>query len=362
MNPVDTIITALAAGAAAGPRHGSDPAGAGAYTRLKTLILDRFGAIAPALALLEQAPDSEARRLVVREELGKSDASDDPELIGAARSLLSILDRRESAGGTAVGVELRDIRARSMTLTGVRAVAETGATGVHIAGTTLEGNLVIDGVQAQTVNLFTGGSGSADPRRGLIRVLFLAASPTDSTRLRLDEEFRSIDESLRQSRFRDAFDLHQAVAVRITDLQGLLLRYAPDMLHFSGHGNAAGEVLLEDSAGRARAVSVPALAGTFSLFKSHLRGVVLNACFSLAQAEAIAEHVDFVVGMSEAVGDRAAIAFATGFYQALGHGRDLRTAFDLGCNRIDLLVAGDSATPRLLSPRRDPGEIFLLPQ
>jgi hypothetical protein len=43
---------------------------------------------------------------------------------------------------------------------------------------------------------------------------------------------------------------------------------------------------------------------------------VLNACYSEIQANAIVQHIDYVIGMSQAIGDTAAIKFAMGFYDA----------------------------------------------
>ena len=78
---------------------------------------------------------------------------------------------------------------------------------------------------------------------------------------------------------------------------------------------------------------------------------MLNACYSEAQAQAIAKHIDCVVGMTTAVGDDAAIDFATAFYRALGYGRDVQTAFDLGTNQI-ALGACPMWTPRTWWLRR----------
>lgn len=55
-----------------------------------------------------------------------------------------------------------------------------------------------------------------------------------------------------------------------------------------------------------------------------------------------------VVGMSRDLGDDAALQFASGFYQALGYRRNIQTAFDVGCNQIDLEGLDESATPQLL--------------
>ena len=90
-----------------------------------------------------------------------------------------------------------------------------------------------------------------------------------------------------------------------------------------------------------------------------MRCVVLNACYSQTQASAIAAHIDFVIGMSKAIGDRAAISFATAFYQALGFGKSVKTAFDLGSVQINLENLGEQDTPKLLSLNTDPNTVVL---
>lgn len=190
----------------------------------------------------------------------------------------------------------------------------------------------------------------------MISVLFLAANPIDTDRLRLDEEIREIDNSLRATRFRDMFDIQQHWAVRVTDLQMLLMRHQPDIVHFAGHGSPTGEITLEGTDGSQRPVSPAALSRLFAILKGNVRCVVLNACYSEQQAQAIGAHIDFVVGMSKAVGDKAAIRFSAAFYQALGYGQNIRTAFELGRSQIDLDELGESDTPQLVADRSDPRE------
>ncbi|MFB2837792.1 effector-associated domain EAD1-containing protein [Floridanema evergladense] len=192
----------------------------------------------------------------------------------------------------------------------------------------------------------------------MIKILFLAANPSDTTRLKLERESRSIDRALRQAEFRDRFEIIQHWAVRVGDLQELLLRHKPDIVHFSGHGSAASEIILEDNLGKSHPVSVRALSQLFCILKDNIRCVVLNACYSKVQAQAIAEHIDSVVGMSKAITDDAAISFATAFYQGLGYGRDLKTAFDLGCVQIDMENLGQQDTPQIIALKCSPTSIF----
>lgn len=193
-----------------------------------------------------------------------------------------------------------------------------------------------------------------------IRILFLAANPKDTPALRLDEEIRGIEGALRGADFRDRFDIKQQWAVRVSDVQDHLLRYRPDIVHFSGHGNSTSEIMLEGATGNSQAVPARALSQVFSVLKDNIRCVVLNACYSHQQALAIAEHIDCVIGMSQAVGDVAAVSFATAFYQALGYGRTIRTAFDLGCVHIDMQGLDEQHTPQLLATVADPAKIVFV--
>ena len=179
------------------------------------------------------------------------------------------------------------------------------------------------------------------------KILILAASPTDIPRLRLEKEIREIEEGLRLAKERDSFNLKQRLAVRPEDLRRALLEYEPQIVHFCGHGETDG-IFLENEAGTKQLVPKDALANLFKLFaKRGVQCVVLNACYSDVQAEEISQYINFVVGMSKAVGDQAAIQFAVGFYDALGAGWSYEEAYELGCNAIALSGIPEELTPKI---------------
>ena len=95
-------------------------------------------------------------------------------------------------------------------------------------------------------------------------ILFFAANPKDTNRLRLDQEIRQIQSSLRTSSNRANIDFRQQMAARPDDLRQSLLRENPQIVHFSGHGETEG-ILLENDAGMAHLVSPDALAELFGL-------------------------------------------------------------------------------------------------
>ncbi|MBD1852862.1 CHAT domain-containing protein [Cyanobacteria bacterium FACHB-502] len=210
--------------------------------------------------------------------------------------------------------------------------------------------------------------------------LFLAAQPLTTARLRLDEEVREIEEGLKRSKYRDRFELIQKWAVRPRDLQRAMLECNPSIVHFSGHGigrpthtpsadtqfpdaarkfqlvdppvNPAGTfeegIILEDQVGQPKLISTEALSTLFELFADRVQCVVLNACYSERQAQAIAQHIPYVIGMNQAIGDRAAIEFAIGFYDALGAGETIERAYQLGQVAIQMEGIAEHLTPVLV--------------
>ena len=153
-------------------------------------------------------------------------------------------------------------------------------------------------------------------------ILFLAANPEGTEPLRLGEEVKRIDQGLERANTRAKFALVQKWAVTDDDLRRALLDNEPEIVHFSGHATGTQGAAFEDEVGRIRFISGESLARLFELCADTVKCVVLNACYSEAQANAIAEHIDYVVGMQEGIGDDAAIKFAVGFYDALAAGKN----------------------------------------
>jgi len=168
---------------------------------------------------------------------------------------------------------------------------------------------------------------------GVKTILILSANPKATARLRLDEEVREIENGLRLAKHRDQFDIRSRWAVRLKDLRRSLLDYEPRIVHFTGHGREDG-LLVEDNIGIAVRISSKALAGLFKLFSTKVKCVILSACYSESQADAISEHINYVIGMRGEIKDKAAIEFAVGFYDALGAGRSVEEAFEFGRNAI----------------------------
>lgn len=186
------------------------------------------------------------------------------------------------------------------------------------------------------------------------KILILSANPKNTTNLRLDEEVREIKNTLQLSPNRDEFQIITESALRVDDLTRFLSHHQPTIVHFSGHGSGNDGLVLEDNSGRIQLVSTQALAKLFDLFQEQVECVLLNACYSESQATAIHQHIDCVVGMNQAIGDKAAIKFSIGFYTALAAGRNYEDCFQMGCTSIDLQGIPEYLIPtRKIRRRRD---------
>jgi hypothetical protein len=179
-------------------------------------------------------------------------------------------------------------------------------------------------------------------------VLFLAADPSDAARLRLGQEHRDIRAHLQASAAGSRCSLEARWSVRPEDLSHAIFDTHPSVVHFSGHGRPAGSLQLEDRNGHSHDVSPEALEELFALFAEEVQCVVLNCCYSEAQARAIAKRVQFVIGMRAAIGDAAAIAFAVGFYKAFAAERTIPDCFKFGLAELKLLNIAEHETPVLL--------------
>jgi hypothetical protein len=191
------------------------------------------------------------------------------------------------------------------------------------------------------------------PGDEMITILFLAADPTGKVApLQLRREARDIEEQLRMGTMRGRFKLHLEMAARPRDISGAMLRLRPQVVHFSGHGSKKGQLFAENDVGEGQPIDPAVLAELFQEFSGHVKCVILNACHSKRQAKAIAQHVDYVIGMESAIRDKSALAFSVGFYQALGEGCGVEQAYRLGRAQMGTANPEDRKLCTLITRKR----------
>jgi hypothetical protein len=195
----------------------------------------------------------------------------------------------------------------------------------------------------------------------MIIILFLSANPEGTDKLDLINECNLINQKIRSSAGRELFKLEQRHDISIKWLIEELLNYNPQILHFSGHGSERSAIIFKnENTGQIEEVPPSVLSDLFKVLGKKIDLVFLNACYSEKQARAIAEHVNCVIGMSDAIYDTTAIEFASTFYLSLGFNKSVKEAFDIAIVQLGLLSLPGDAIPKLiLKEGIDPSKIFM---
>ena len=172
-------------------------------------------------------------------------------------------------------------------------------------------------------------------------VLFFAANPVDHEVLRTGKEFMMIMRALENGRGEARIKIRPSLATRTRDISRELLQVRPWIVHFAGHGGGPDESFaVEDEYGYARVVPPGGLASLFERAGKDVECVIINACSTTGLAQALSQHVDYVIAMSQPIYDRDAIEFSRAFYQALAADHPIRSAFELGRAELEMLSDG----------------------
>jgi len=161
-----------------------------------------------------------------------------------------------------------------------------------------------------------------------IKILYLAANPSDTGHLRVQDEARDLQERIRLGTRREEFEFIYCPAVRPRDFLRGLQEVQPHIIHFSGHGNYDKQIVLQDDAGLSCPVAPKDLAGMVELFKTNLKLALMTCCYGRTQAKALRRVLDFTIGMGEPISDAGAVGFSAAFYQVLASGGSIKQAFE----------------------------------
>jgi hypothetical protein len=211
------------------------------------------------------------------------------------------------------------------------------------------------------VRLFAQIEALRDPKVENLRILYATATPEGE--LRVSQEIRRVKNAVAAALHRDLIDIEHAPDVTAEDLLNYLTSFQPHVVHFSGHADENVLVFddgsIEGGHGREiptelfmRAVAAPAQKPLL---------VVLNACESATNLEALLAGVPVAIGMSAKVGDADAITFATRFYRGIADGQSVASA--LAIARVDMEMNGlpDHDLPTLVTaPGVDPFAVHLV--
>jgi hypothetical protein len=142
MDALTSLVTALAAGAAAALKPTVEQAVKDSYTALKGLIQRKYGQV--SLDQLEANPSSKSRRGVVEEDIAAAGTDKDAEVLQRGQAPLEAIKNHTPEAAAAMGVDLKDIEGASLA---IRRVTPTGA-GVKVERAKLSGDITVEDVQA----------------------------------------------------------------------------------------------------------------------------------------------------------------------------------------------------------------------
>jgi hypothetical protein len=104
MDALTSLVTALAAGAAAALKPTVEQAVKDSYSALKRLIQRKYAPV--SLDQLEANPTSKSRRGVVEKDLAAAGTDKDAEVLQQAQTLLETIQRQAPETAAAIGVAL----------------------------------------------------------------------------------------------------------------------------------------------------------------------------------------------------------------------------------------------------------------
>lgn len=148
MDPVSlTVITsAILAGAAASMKDTASAVVKDAYTALKTLIQRRYASV--DMAAVEKEPDSEAKRISLKEDLANAGADGDGELSQLAKALVEAVERYTPGDAAAVGLDIQSVKAAFLRVDSVEAGESGGVAGMRVREAEFTGGIEIGAVRA----------------------------------------------------------------------------------------------------------------------------------------------------------------------------------------------------------------------
>jgi hypothetical protein len=201
--------------------------------------------------------------------------------------------------------------------------------------------------------------GLPPPRPAAIRprasiLLFTANATHPEDRLDLEAELRAILDSLARARARDHYDPRISPAVTFARVVHDLDDHNPTIVHFGGHGDRSGNIILRTDQGRENPVSPDLVARMFASLRTPPRLAVFATCNSERLARAASAHVGHAIGFTEEVADTTARQFSTVLYERLASREDLDIPRAFTQAQLATIGSGypDADLARLFPPHR----------
>jgi hypothetical protein len=181
------------------------------------------------------------------------------------------------------------------------------------------------------------------------KILFVCTGANDKNPFDFGQEFKKIKDALQSSQKREQFEVEIETGVEADDFLRVVTRYQPDILHIATHSSDNQGVYFQNSAGETQSFSPEELADVFALMQKKFTPelVILSACNSIAQAEAIQPYVGQAIAMQDLWPEEAGLSYAENLYEMIFDGQDINYAHEsavLGVKMAKIAPLGKTKT------------------
>ncbi len=160
-----------------------------------------------------------------------------------------------------------------------------------------------------------------------LKILFVGANPANAKRTFFDFEYDEISEALLGNDRNEGIELFPLMAATPERLMSFILRYKPNIVHFSCHGSEEGLYFLGKKK-EALLIGAKNLREMFQIFKDVVGAVIINADCSENVGREIRKYIEFVVGVNSPITSGTAVDFSSLFYEMLSRGESLEFCFE----------------------------------
>ncbi len=204
-----------------------------------------------------------------------------------------------------------------------------------------------------------GGLAKSYRMRNEFMILFLGADTDESRQLYISEHLNKIGTNISEMA---PFIYKIKMRTMKEDIIKEIAACHPNILHFAGHGDESGCLLVHTALGGTEKIEPCKMLASLQACCDCLQVVVLAACYSHEKIDEIARYVDVVVCMHGKVTMREVALFSEVFYVALGNGSPVADAFKLGKAQLENNSPDYSNTPQLrVKDGVDPNKMILIP-
>lgn len=139
------------------------------------------------------------------------------------------------------------------------------------------------------------------------------------------------------------------------EVPNLLLLHRPTIVHIACHADQHG-IYFPDEDDHSRLIEPYAMQSLFAAVGESVRMVILNGRNTVFTARALRSVVEYSIGMGDNLTDKAAVAFAEGFYSSLAAGATIEQAFAVGSNEMQMELPLSDPPTLLVHDRTDVDE------